>query len=188
MAYTPPTIGPFGLLISLYNDYLAYLNAQYLAIYGTSVYLGPESPDEQWNSTLALIAFDSTNALQQIYNSWNPLTAVGAALDMIGILIGTARKVASYSTALVTVSGTAGAIISGGVVHELPADMRKALTADPRALAAWESLTPLARNEWICWTTIVKKAETRQEHVERTVSQLKEGDRRPCCWPGCPHR
>ena len=78
--------------------------------------------------------------------------------------------------------------ISGGVVHELPADMRKALTADARALAAWESLTPLARNEWICWTTIVKKAETRAEHVERTVSQLKEGDRRPCCWPGCPHR
>ena len=78
--------------------------------------------------------------------------------------------------------------ISGGVVHELPADMRKALTADVRALAAWESLTPLARNEWICWTTIVKKAETRAEHVARTVSQLKEGDRRPCCWPGCPHR
>jgi hypothetical protein len=78
--------------------------------------------------------------------------------------------------------------ISGGVVHELPADMRKALTSDATALAAWESLTPLARNEWICWTTIVKKAETRAEHVARTVSQLKKGDRRPCCWPGCPHR
>ena len=78
--------------------------------------------------------------------------------------------------------------ISGGVVHELPDDMRKALSADPKALAAWESLTPLARNEWICWTTIVKKPETRAEHVARTVSQLKEGDRRPCCWPGCPHR
>ena len=78
--------------------------------------------------------------------------------------------------------------LSGGVVHELPADMRKALTADARALAAWESLTPLARNEWICWTTIVKKEETRQEHVTRMVWQLKEGKRRPCCWPGCPHR
>ena len=78
--------------------------------------------------------------------------------------------------------------ISGGVVHDLPTDMRKALTSDAKVLAAWESLTPLARNEWICWTTIVKKAETRAEHVARTVSQLKEGDRRPCCWPGCPHR
>ena len=118
MSYAPPTVGPFGLLISLYNDYLAYLNAQYLATYGTSVYLGPESPDEQWNSTLALIAFDAASALQQMYNSWNPLTAVGAALNMIGILIGTARKVASYSTATVTVTGTSGAIISGGVVQD----------------------------------------------------------------------
>ncbi len=78
--------------------------------------------------------------------------------------------------------------ISGGVVHDLPADLRKALTSDAKALAAWEVISPLARNEWICWTTIVKTSETRQEHVERTVSQLKEGKRRPCCWPGCPHR
>ncbi|MBA2589880.1 MAG: YdeI/OmpD-associated family protein [Alphaproteobacteria bacterium] len=78
--------------------------------------------------------------------------------------------------------------ISGGVVHDLPADMRKALASDAKALAAWEDITPLARNEWICWTTIVKTAQTRAEHVARTLSQLKEGDRRPCCWPGCPHR
>lgn len=78
--------------------------------------------------------------------------------------------------------------ISGGVVHNLPADMKKALTSAPKALAAWENITPLARNEWICWVTMVKKAETRKEHAERMVSQLKEGKRRPCCWPGCPHR
>ena len=80
--------------------------------------------------------------------------------------------------------------ISGGGVRDLFADMRKALTSDARALAAWESPgTPLARNEWICWTTAVKKAETRAEHVMRTVSQLKEGQRRPRCWPGLPgHR
>ena len=78
--------------------------------------------------------------------------------------------------------------ISGGVVHDLPADMRKALGADAAALEAWEDITPLARNEWICWVTIVKKDETRREHVARLVEQLKEGKRRPCCWPGCPHR
>ena len=78
--------------------------------------------------------------------------------------------------------------ISGGVVHDLPADMQKALRVDAKALAAWEDITPLARNEWICWVTIVKKDETRNEHVERLVVQLKEGIRRPCCWPGCPHR
>jgi uncharacterized protein YdeI (YjbR/CyaY-like superfamily) len=78
--------------------------------------------------------------------------------------------------------------IATGVVHEVPSDLEKALLADPTALELWNSLTPLARNEWICWATIVKTAETRAEHIERICSQLKEGDRRPCCWPGCPHR
>lgn len=78
--------------------------------------------------------------------------------------------------------------ISGGVVHELPADLRKALAADAKALAAWEDITPLARNEWICWTVSVKQQKTRDEHVKRVVSELKEGMRRPCCWIGCIHR
>jgi hypothetical protein len=78
--------------------------------------------------------------------------------------------------------------ISGGTVHTMPADLRKALSADPKALAVWESLTPLSRNEWICWTISVKKEETRKEHVKRVVSELKEGMRRPCCWIGCIHR
>jgi uncharacterized protein YdeI (YjbR/CyaY-like superfamily) len=82
----------------------------------------------------------------------------------------------------------AKAQISAGTVHDLPDDLRRALGSDARALTAWEDITPLARNEWICWVTIVKKEETRKEHVTRLVTQLKEGARRPCCWPGCPHR
>jgi uncharacterized protein YdeI (YjbR/CyaY-like superfamily) len=78
--------------------------------------------------------------------------------------------------------------ISGGVAHELPTDLQAALAADPAALARWEDITPLARNEWICWTVSVKTPKTRQEHVARVASQLKEGQRRPCCWPGCVHR
>lgn len=78
--------------------------------------------------------------------------------------------------------------ISGGVVHTLPADVRKVLSASPKALSAWEDITPLARNEWICWITSPKKPETRKEHIERARIQLMEGKRRPCCWPGCPHR
>lgn len=66
--------------------------------------------------------------------------------------------------------------------------MKKALVSDRAALDAWEDITPLARNEWICWVTSVKKEETRKDHVRRAASELKEGKRRPCCWPGCPHR
>ncbi len=78
--------------------------------------------------------------------------------------------------------------ISAGVVHALPQDLRRALAADPKARAAWEDITPLARNEWICWTTYVKTEGTRAAHVRRVCAELKEGIRRPCCWPGCPHR
>lgn len=75
-----------------------------------------------------------------------------------------------------------------GVVHKTPNDLHKALLADSRALIKWQGLTPLARNEWICWVEFVKKEETRIDHVRRTVSELKDGMRRPCCWIGCPHR
>ena len=78
--------------------------------------------------------------------------------------------------------------ISDGVVHKLPTDLRKALSADKRALTLWEDITPLARNEWICWTIAPKKPATRKDHVRRVVSELKEGMRRPCCWIGCIHR
>lgn len=78
--------------------------------------------------------------------------------------------------------------ISGGTVHKVPADLREVLASDSKALAIWESLTPLARNEWICWATFVKKTETRMQHIERVRTELKEGMRRPCCWIGCIHR
>jgi NifB/MoaA-like Fe-S oxidoreductase len=78
--------------------------------------------------------------------------------------------------------------ISGGVVHEMPADLRKALMSDETAQDRWEDLTPLARNEWICWTITVKQPETRKNHIERTITELLEGKRRPCCWYGCTHR
>lgn len=78
--------------------------------------------------------------------------------------------------------------ISSGTAHQLPADLRKALSGDANALAAWEDITPLARNEWICWTIAPKTPEKRKEHVDRVISELKEGMRRPCCWAGCMHR
>lgn len=78
--------------------------------------------------------------------------------------------------------------LPGGTVHTLPADLRKALLADQAALAAWQTLTTLARNEWICWVEGAKLIETRERRVERTHTELAEGMRRPCCWPGCMHR
>ena len=78
--------------------------------------------------------------------------------------------------------------IPGGVVHELPADLGEALNANPEALATWQDITPLARNEWICWIESAKKSETRNKRIDWGCSNLKDGKRRPCCWPGCSHR
>lgn len=78
--------------------------------------------------------------------------------------------------------------VPGGVVHKLPADLREALIANDEALAAWTDITPLARNEFICWVDDAKQAVTRERRIRRTQEELEEGKRRPCCWPGCPHR
>lgn len=78
--------------------------------------------------------------------------------------------------------------IATGMVHNIPTDLREALYAERDALAIWNTLTPLARNEWICWIISVKKHETRKQHIKRVCSELIEGKRRPCCWPGCSHR
>jgi uncharacterized protein YdeI (YjbR/CyaY-like superfamily) len=78
--------------------------------------------------------------------------------------------------------------ISGGVVHDLPADLSAVLSAHPEALATWEDITPLARNEWICWIESAKTAATRSKRIAWGRENLEDGKRRPCCWPGCPHR
>ncbi len=78
--------------------------------------------------------------------------------------------------------------VPGGVVHELPADLRAALIANAIALAAWLDITPLARNEFICWVEDAKQDATRARRIRRTQEELEEGMRRPCCWPGCKHR
>jgi uncharacterized protein YdeI (YjbR/CyaY-like superfamily) len=78
--------------------------------------------------------------------------------------------------------------IAPGVIHAVPNDLRQALASNKLALEHWNNLTPLARNEWICWVSSVKKSETRISHIKRTCAELLKGKRRPCCWPGCPHR
>lgn len=78
--------------------------------------------------------------------------------------------------------------ISGGTVHKMPADLHKALVTDAKVLALWEDITPLARNEFICWVENAKQIETRSRRIKRTCEELLEGKRRPCCWIGCVHR
>jgi len=78
--------------------------------------------------------------------------------------------------------------LSQGTAHKIPNDLRDVLLSSPKALLTWEDITPLARNEWICWVISVKTDTTRKQHIERAAVDLAKGKRRPCCWIGCIHR
>lgn len=78
--------------------------------------------------------------------------------------------------------------LATGVVHSVPADLRETLMSCSTVIDTWNDLTPLARNEWICWVTSAKRSETRIKRIVRVKTELLDGKRRPCCWPGCPHR
>jgi hypothetical protein len=72
--------------------------------------------------------------------------------------------------------------------HKMPSDFQSELNNFPKAVKAWETVTPLAQNEFMCWILDAKKEETRHERIERAIVDLMEGKRRPCCWIGCIHR
>ena len=75
-----------------------------------------------------------------------------------------------------------------GTVHVAGTDLQAAVQADPDTLALWQGLTPLGRNEFICWVEDAKQPATRQRRIQRTTEELREGKKRPCCWSGCIHR
>lgn len=78
--------------------------------------------------------------------------------------------------------------LSNGVVHNVANDFGDALRASDKSLLTWEDITPLARNEWICWIESAKQTETRQRRLRIAIENLSAGKRRPCCWAGCVHR
>jgi hypothetical protein len=75
-----------------------------------------------------------------------------------------------------------------GILHKVPNDIHQALITNTEILVKWNKLTPIQRNEWICWITIVKKTDTRTAHIQTMLKELSKGKRKPCCWAGCPHR
>ncbi|MCR4313639.1 MAG: YdeI/OmpD-associated family protein [Candidatus Uhrbacteria bacterium] len=77
---------------------------------------------------------------------------------------------------------------ASGRPHKLPADLKKAIDSEKQILVLWNDITPLARNEWICWVTSVKQEKTRVHRIQVGLDKMRKGMRRPCCWAGCPHR
>ena len=80
------------------------------------------------------------------------------------------------------------ATILHGILHEMPDDLKNIVLRNKTLIDKWNQLTPIQRNEWICWITMAKKSETKEVRIERMLTEIKEGKKQPCCWPGCPHR
>lgn len=78
--------------------------------------------------------------------------------------------------------------LSSGLVHKVPKDLKKELIKSDDTIFLWEALTPIARNEFLCWIDNTKQEKTRARRIRRTVEELLEGQKRPCCWVGCIHR
>lgn len=118
MSYVPPSVGPAGLTIPVYEDILDDNLAGYLAIFGANQYVGQDSAIYQLISVISLKIADVMEGLQYVYNQFGALTAVGAGQDRIYKLNGIARLPYTYSTASLTVVGTPGTVINNGAVQD----------------------------------------------------------------------
>ncbi|MEI7632503.1 MAG: YdeI/OmpD-associated family protein [bacterium] len=78
--------------------------------------------------------------------------------------------------------------LSGGLVHKIPVDLEISLTKNDKASALWNGISQIARNEFLCWVENAKQQKTRDRRIKRTIEELLEGQKRPCCWVGCIHR
>lgn len=65
----------------------------------------------------------------------------------------------------------------------VPRDLETALAAAPQKIQdLWTDITPMARWEWVRWVNATRNPETRKRRVEVSISKMKSGKRRPCCF------
>ncbi len=116
MSYIAPKIDDTGFHMPTYADIRDSLIASAKTIFGSDIYLEPDSQDYQWISTVSEKIYDAFQIAQQVYNNRSPSTAIGNALDGIVKINGIKRQSAVYSTAPVTVSGIGGTVITNGII------------------------------------------------------------------------
>jgi hypothetical protein len=65
----------------------------------------------------------------------------------------------------------------------VPQDLAATLAAAPQQIQSlWNEITPMARWEWVRWVNATNNPDTRRRRVEVSVSKMKSGKRRPCCF------
>ncbi len=64
----------------------------------------------------------------------------------------------------------------------VPEDLMSAIKSSQPAFALWQTITPMARWEWVRWLRSTANPETRKKRLKVAVSKLNSGEKRPCCW------
>lgn len=101
-----------------YPAFLAWITAQYQSIYGDDVYLEADSMDGQFLAIVAQAFYDTAVLGASVYNSFSPLTAQGVGLSRVVKINGLTRNIPSYSTAVLTIVGINGTVITNGVAQD----------------------------------------------------------------------
>ena len=114
-----PYIDDTGLHVPEYSDIKSTLESAWQGIYGEDIYLEPDSQDGQLIAVFALALLDTFQAFEQVYQGFSPSTASGETLSRVVKINGIRRQAGSFSTADVTITGTAGTTITGGIVEDV---------------------------------------------------------------------
>jgi uncharacterized phage protein gp47/JayE len=161
MAYAAPVVTAAGLSVPSYADIRGSLTASYQTIFGQTTYLGNDAADYQWISAVALKLSDNCSLCQLDYNNRAPLTAIGAALDSLVKLNGLARKTASFSSVILTLTGTAFATITNGIVADangiywlLPSTVTIGVAGTVSVSAICQQAGPVSANAYTITTPV----------------------------------
>lgn len=112
------SVSATGITAPAYPDILLSLQTSFQTIYGSDSYITPDSQDGQLLAIVAKAIKDTNDMAIAIYNAFSPATAQGAALSSNVKINGISRAIASSSSVILTVGGSVGAIILGGVVSD----------------------------------------------------------------------
>lgn len=138
MSYFTPFVDESGYHYPSYNDIVDDLVTQFQQIYGDGIYLGSDSQDYQIISIFALKIYDAFQAVELAYNAHSPLTAIGTALDYVVAINGINRVQGTASKAQVTLTGTAGTVVTNGIVSDVEGrlwDLPESVTLDGNGTA-----------------------------------------------------
>lgn len=120
--YPLPTLGPTisasGISIPSFNDVYQSLIAIQKSIYGSDIYIAPDSPDGQWIAALAKVMDDFNQACVKSFNGHSPSFAQGAQLAALVKINGLKKSVPTNSTANLTIGGQVGTIITNGIAKD----------------------------------------------------------------------